>query len=319
MIPSIEAKNVNNQIATLKSRGMIFSDVKKAQDIIKRKNYYNVINAFKDIFESSKDVFISGITFENIYSMYCFDVKIRNLFLEYILKVEYEFKSKLSLSITKYFDLAPYFNDKLYNLSIKRNIQQIKDMKERITKILKSDEHCFISHFVENGVMPPTWALFNSFEFGTMRIFYTILNDRVKNNLCSRYGINDTKIISMLSSLNMYRNICAHSNRLYSFKIKDHDKAVSNTNIHANLHINTVTGEYKYGKNDLFSIVICFKYLLTDSDFKSFFHRLENAINHLKNNIPAIPFSRVIESMGFPTLDLSTGQKSWTDILTVCK
>ena len=65
------------------------------RDLLERKGYYNIINAFKNLFLDPIDSkrYIQNTTFEEIYSVYKFDICLRNLFLKYILIFENEFKS----------------------------------------------------------------------------------------------------------------------------------------------------------------------------------------------------------------------------------
>ncbi len=46
----IESKTIVEQISILKSRGMLFNNITFASNALERKNYYNIINAFKDAF-----------------------------------------------------------------------------------------------------------------------------------------------------------------------------------------------------------------------------------------------------------------------------
>ena len=64
-----EFSNINQQINILKSRGMKFNNVSHAKNVLRRVNYYNIINAFKDLFinsENSIEYYIDNITFEEI-------------------------------------------------------------------------------------------------------------------------------------------------------------------------------------------------------------------------------------------------------------
>lgn len=73
---------------TIKKKELLFENENQARVILKKENYYNVINGYKDLFiEEQKDdeKFKKGVTFEEIYSLYEFDREIRIIFLKYIL------------------------------------------------------------------------------------------------------------------------------------------------------------------------------------------------------------------------------------------
>ena len=97
-------KTIEEQIDILKNRGLIFNDENKAKQILISNNYYNVINGYKDLFitQGSKDNFINGTTFEEIYHLYDFDKKIKDIFLEYILKVENNLRSYIAYYFSMY-------------------------------------------------------------------------------------------------------------------------------------------------------------------------------------------------------------------------
>ena len=69
---------------------------KFAKQIIRKVNYYNLINGYKDPFLQLGTIYekyISGSAINEIYALYEFDRKLRIITLEYILKIEKEIKS----------------------------------------------------------------------------------------------------------------------------------------------------------------------------------------------------------------------------------
>ena len=83
---------IKEQINILKSKGIIINNEKKSYKILLNNNYYNIINGYKDIF-LIKNKYIKNTSFEEIYAMYEFDRSLRNIFLEYILKIENQIRS----------------------------------------------------------------------------------------------------------------------------------------------------------------------------------------------------------------------------------
>ena len=60
-----EFSNINQQIDILKSSGIKFNNISHAKNVLKRVNYYNIINTFKDLFinsENSIEYYIDNIT-----------------------------------------------------------------------------------------------------------------------------------------------------------------------------------------------------------------------------------------------------------------
>lgn len=58
--------------------------------------------------------------------------------------------------------------------------------------------------------------------------------------------------------------------------------------------------EYIYGKNDMFAVVIIFKYLLSKDNFRLMMKELEYEIDKLDGRIDTIPIQKVLDYMGFP-------------------
>ena len=77
-------------------------------------------------------------------------------------------------------------------------------------------------------------------------------------------------MIKYLKVLTLYRNVCAHNERLFSYHTYID---IPDTLLHKKLGISKNGSKYIYGKNDLFSVVIAFRYLLLI--FESLFNYLQ--------------------------------------------
>ena len=66
------------------------------------------------------------------------------------------------------------------------------------------------------------------------------------------------------------------------------------------LDIPKYEGEYIYGKNDLFALLIIMKQLLDKHKFNSMIIEMENAIQTLNYNLKTISIRDVLKRMGFP-------------------
>ena len=96
----------------------------------------------------------------------------------------------------------------------------------------------------------------------------------------------------------MYRNQCAHDERIYNF---DTDKiSIGNTSYHEKLNIPIINERYVYGKNDLFSLVIILKILLPETDFITFVNKISGQLHSLSKKLKESRFNEVRELMGFP-------------------
>ena len=113
--------------------------------------------------------------------------------------------------------------------------------------------------------------------------------------------------------LSIFRNACAHDERLYNLKaVKRNMRSnmIANFNIHSQLGIPVDnSGNPVCGKNDLFAVVIIFKLLLSKNSFNKFLYSIKGEIDMLKKKLVTISIDEVLNSMGFPL--------NWFDIKRV--
>lgn len=105
--------NIRGRLDQLRKRGMdIPKDKEKERSVIKKYNYYNLINGYKTPFledrnnypagaNTDEDFYQRGIKPSHLESLYSFDEKLREIFLERILKIEEKLKDVLVQSFYK--------------------------------------------------------------------------------------------------------------------------------------------------------------------------------------------------------------------------
>ncbi len=72
------------------------------------------------------------------------------------------------------------------------------------------------------------------------------------------------------------------------------------TSLHAKLCIPKQGNQYVYGKQDLFSVVIAFRYLLSKQDFSEFKKNLSREIKEVHKDLSHITKAELLHHMGFP-------------------
>ena len=58
--------------------------------------------------------------------------------------------------------------------------------------------------------------------------------------------------------------------------------------------------QYQYGKNDLFAVVIAFRYLIPSGDFLVFKRKLAVLIDHTSKKLVHMDSEELLNKMGFP-------------------
>ena len=66
------------------------------------------------------------------------------------------------------------------------------------------------------------------------------------------------------------------------------------------LNIPKEENEYIYGKNDLFSLVIILKQMLSKEDFKNLMIEIKQEVKKLDDIVSTVPLTRILERIGFP-------------------
>ena len=59
-------------------------------------------------------------------------------------------------------------------------------------------------------------------------------------------------------------------------------------------------GEYIYGKDDLFALIIILKRVLKRDDFSMMLNELSYELDILEGKLTTIPIEKILDQMGFP-------------------
>lgn len=290
-------------------------------------NYYNLINGYKLLFldssyTSTDEHYLPGTKFEEIYSLYIFDRELRSIFMRYILEIENNIKSILSHDFSSKYGHNNYLKISNFDTSInpyskKTTAQKIGQIAELISKLQHetsrqlSKNNPMISHYMLEYGYVPLWVLVNTLSLGTISTFYSYLSQKDQNDIGKYFLLKPAEMCSFLQVLTIYRNACAHNERLFNLKSLRRDmkpNCISTMPIHRkmNIPINSSNNPC-LGKNDLFAILIIFKIMLSNDSFNTFFSSLKQNIERLTNSLSTISIDTIFAQMGFP--------ENWEEIL----
>ena len=303
-------KTIDEQINILKNKSLVFNDEEDAKKKLLINNYYNVINGYKDLFLDSDGNFIKNTTFEEIFALYEFDRKLRSIFLEYILKIENSLRTLVSYNFSlfhgsdNYLRIENFDNYDKINVSNIKKTKRIKHIQSLIIGINKQlgvsiETKKYIQHYLLTYGYVPLWVLVNILSFGDICNFFKLMKQKERVIVSSNFNIKENDLSSLLGILVKTRNICAHDERLYNI-IFDTGMTINDTVYHKNLQIPIINSRYKYGKNDLFAVVIALKMLLSKEDYNSFHDKVVISIMELCSNLTTVELSDVLIYMHFP-------------------
>ncbi len=294
-------KTLDEQINILKEKGLIISDYNKTKDILLRENYFFLMGYRHIFFKSAKDRnFIPNTTFDELYSIFNFDRQIRNIFFKNILIVENNAKSIFSYQLSKNYGYkeSDYLNPKNFNRDSKKR-KQVNDLLKKIQRQIRINggQHTATMHYLSNYGFLPLWIVVKVLSFGIVSELFTILKQEDQDSIASIYNISVDDLILYFPILANYRNLCAHEDLLFDHRSQ---RTIPDTKYHTILNIPKMDGEFIYGKDDLFALVLVLKRVLTDDKFHLLIQEISYEIDILQGKLKVIPINKVLDTMGFP-------------------
>lgn len=301
-------KTIDEQIEILKDKGLVINNVEKTKEILLRENYF-FISGYRHIFLKypKASEFIDGTTFEELYSVFTFDRNIRNVMFKYLLIVENNLKSIISYHLSKKYGYKEkeYLRMSNFTTEISKH-RQVADVIGKMKRQIRvnAKQHTATLHYLTNYGYIPMWILVKVLSFGIISEMFNILKYDDKKEISNFYGIDVDDLSVFLPIMSNYRNLCAHEDMLYNYKTQ---RSIPNNKYHDLLNITRIDNEYIYGKNDLYSLVIMFKYMLTKDDFRLLIYELGYEIDLLDGKVDIVGVDKILDTIGFPT--------NWRDIL----
>ena len=294
-------KSIEEQLSILKSRGLIIQDDESVRNKLLHNNYYTIVNGYKYPFLKNlgeSETFKDGATFEEIFALYEFDCSLRALLLKYILKVEHQLKSVIShhfassrknMIYPDYLDVEQFGINENGSVSIKKQ-RAYDDFMENVQAELKhqlANHNPMLEHYkTKYGDIPP-WILVSTLSFGMIRAFYYCLNNREQNEIARKFNLFPNSLNDYLAALNIYRNACAHDERIYNLPLRNR---ISRRDVYG--------CKKEYG--NIYIVFLALKDMLDSETFMSFYSEFDNHLNVLTQNLKTISVSEIFRAMGMP-------------------
>ena len=294
-------KTLDEQISILRGKNLIIDDEEYVKNILLRENYF-FINGYRYLFyKSNKEkTFIKGTNFREIYALFYFDRQLRNILFKNILILENNIKSIISYELSrKYgFKEKKYLNPSNFTTDPKRT-RQVNDLVKKIKRqiIVNGKEHTATKHYKSNYGYIPLWVVVKVLSFGIVGELYTILKLEDQEKIASLFNVDVESLLAYLPIIANYRNLCAHEDICYEHKTQ---KEIPLTKYHELLHIPKMNGEYIYGINDLFALIIILKRLLRKDNFHDMLNEISYELDYLSGRLHSISIDKVLDRMGFP-------------------
>lgn len=292
-----------NQIKYLEEdKGLIISDRVFAKSMLMQIGYFGLIGGYKTPFkDATTHKYRNGITFDDIVALYKFDENLRELFLKYIFQIERHIRALLSNHFAEKYGEAQihYLNPKNFSSEPrhKKNVARLIGDLNNLANI--TSDYPYINHQRKKYGNVPLWVIVNALTFGSLSKFYLLSTPDIRVKVAKNFKcVTDKQLQQYLTVITKFRNVCAHNERLYSYQTNED---IPDTVLHSKLGIAKRGSQYISGKRDLFALVIAFRYLLPEEDFKKFKKCLIQIIRHYLQASNAITEEKLNRIMGFPS------------------
>ena len=302
---SFMAKNFltyEQQLHTLEyDKQLVVPNREYAAKKLEELSYYSLIGGYKSLFKHApSNKYIHGVTFEELVAFYYFDEKLRTLFLKYILHVERHIKSMFSYYFCEKYGerQAMYLNMNNYNHT-KRNHRDLSRLVYSLQKAISlPSKYAYIEHSANTYHNVPLWVATNALTFGQISKMYQYATTDIRTKISKNFqNVSEKQLHQFINIIGKCRNVCAHGERLFSFKINE---TIPDTLLHKKLKIQTVNNHYVCGKQDLFAIVIALRYLINTDEFNQFKSDLSKLIKSVLKQCPHLTEEQLLDNMGFP-------------------
>ncbi|HEY0048118.1 MAG TPA: Abi family protein, partial [Pyrinomonadaceae bacterium] len=208
--------NLDGQIALLRSRGLLVSDVDKAKNYLSNISYYRLSAYMLPLKEPGSDNFLPDTDFQDVLNLYLFDREFRILVFDAIERLEIAFRTQIIYHPSLvggafWFEDGTYFDDPYRQAD---HLQKIDDEVYRATEVFK--DH-FFSKYDEHARMP-AWMTFEVVSLGLLsKIYRNLKMSSAKKDISKHFGLPQPYILeSWMQSITYVRNVCAHHSRLWN-------------------------------------------------------------------------------------------------------
>jgi len=306
-------KTLDEQINILKNRNLIIDSYEYAREILSQINYYNVINGYKSVFLKrdlngylvSPEEFKQGTTFEELYSLYLMDFELKKSIFPYLLRFEKLFKTSCAYYFSEkytepysYLQMKNYADDKSCLTSVLKNIATLSNL---LSSNNKNTGKAAIKHYIDNYAQVPLWVLINFLTLGNISYFYNSLNNslqsriaksfssRFKKDYNSKEKIEAGEMIEILKISNYFRNIIAHDEIMYSFKVR---KASSAKKFNKYFKSN-------YTGGSLCDLIMVLKLVLPKEEYKCLISDVKNIFSKFEEKFKTVKIEEIMQIAGF--------------------
>lgn len=214
-----EYKTYAEQVAILAARGMEFADVARAEEALRRVNYYRLSGywyPFRVHTRSGRrDEFYDGTRFDDVVALYEFDERLRSATFSVLTPVELAVRARLGHELGR-IDSTVHLDPTRLGPTARKG-PHYANWLARYERELKQSREDFVAHHAQKyGGRLPVWAAVELLDWGSLTYLYGFSPRPVQDTVADACGLTAPQLLSWLKALNIVRNTCAHHGRLFN-------------------------------------------------------------------------------------------------------
>ncbi|MBC6993853.1 Abi family protein [Neolewinella lacunae] len=251
--------SIADQIALLRSRGMLISDEQTAQHFLRNVSYYRLAGYWwSDQEDRLTHRFRLGTSLEQVVLRYNFDRELRLIIMNMIERIEVGIRTRLIYELSLAYG-AHWFEEPKYFFRRADYEGIISSIRKEVGR---SKEIFIVEHqrkYILDHRCPPAWKSFEVLTMGALSKIYESLRNELpeKDRIARDLGLGrHTLLKSWLQAITVVRNICAHHSRLYDRVLPIRPILPHRT------HLPWVDNQTIDSSSSTYAILCCLQYLL---------------------------------------------------------
>lgn len=266
-----------DQVSLLRSRGLVITQPRHAEDHLARIGYYRLKDYLHPLRQSQQVVladgtretviledFRTGSTFEQAVNLYIFDKKLKMLLSDAIERIEVALRVDVAHTLGR---RDAFAHRQTMYLDPKRSIAiQGGGATKHGVWLSRADEaenRCradWYNSYKRQYTPPlPIWMAVETWDFGTLSYLLDIAHPVDRKSIAARYKLNDPELLSSwIRTLSYVRNMCAHHSRMWNHPLVNSPKLPKGNDAIAVAHI----GKYTNTKFRIYAACAVTQYFL---------------------------------------------------------
>jgi abortive infection bacteriophage resistance protein len=213
------AHSIEEQVATLRGRGLAIPDEARARHYLANISYFRLSAYTRPFYQPGcqEHYFLEGTSFEDVLRLYVFDRELRLLLLDAIERLEVALRAQLTNTLAEHHGPHGYLNPAIFDTRYNHGW-----LLEKLENAAKGREiETFLAHYRKKyrsaPTQPPIWMAVELLTFKEVSTLMAKLRlPKDTQRIEQHFGWKMPVLRSWFRSLSDLRNICAHHGRVWN-------------------------------------------------------------------------------------------------------